>query len=279
MMGLLKGKVAIVTGSGRGLGQVTAMLLAKEGAAVSISDIVPLRELKEEVGDKILASGGEVLCSETDTSKEDQVNSMIRKTIAEYGAIDILVNNVGISGPTEDCWKISTAEWRHTLEVNVDGTFLCSKAVLPRMIDNRWGRIVNLSSVTGKNPQPHRTPYATSKMGLIGFTRSLAAEVGRYGITVNAVCPGTPGTERNVEVARDLAKYLGQPFDSDLCRRTFEERRESGVLAGKYLSGEGFSQALIEQEDVANLVLFLCSDAACRITGQDINVSAGEIMW
>lgn len=279
MTGLLNGKVAIVTGSGRGLGQVTALLLAREGAAVSISDIVPLRELEEKVGDKIRASGAEVLCSETDASREEQVNSMVQRTIAEYGTIDILVNNAGISGPTEDCWKISIAEWKRTLEVNVDGTFLCSKAVLPKMIEKRWGRIVNLSSVTGKNPQAHRTPYTTSKMGLIGFTRSLAAEVGRYGITVNAVCPGTPGTERNVEVARDLAKYLGQPFDPDFCRKTFEERRKSGVLAGKYLSGEGFSQALIEQEDVANLILFLCSNAARRITGQDINVSAGEIMW
>jgi NAD(P)-dependent dehydrogenase (short-subunit alcohol dehydrogenase family) len=278
-MGLLNGKIAIVTGSGRGLGEATAMLLAREGATVSISDIILLEELEKKVGDKIRASGARVLCSETDTSKEEQVNNMVQRTIAEYGTIDILVNNVGISGPTEDCWKIPIGEWKRTLEVNVDGTFLCTKAVLPKMIEKRWGRIVNLSSVTGKNPQPHRTPYATSKMGLIGFTRSLASEVGRYGITVNAVCPGTPGTERNVEVARDLAKYLGQTFDPDLCRKMYEERRKSGVLAGKYLSVEGFSQALIEQEDVANLILFLCSDAACRITGQDINVSAGEIMW
>ncbi|MCJ7771103.1 SDR family oxidoreductase [Candidatus Bathyarchaeota archaeon] len=278
-MGLLNGKIAIVTGCGRGLGEATAMLLAGEGAAVSISDIIPLEELEKKVGDKIRASGARVLCSETDTSKEEQVKNMVQRTIAEYGTIDILINNVGISGPTEDCWKIPIDEWKRTLAVNVDGTFLCSKAVIPKMIEKRWGRIVNLSSVTGKNPQAHRTPYATSKMGLIGFTRSLASEVGRYGITVNAVCPGTPGTERNVEVGRDLAKYLGQPFDPDLYRKMYEERRKSGVLAGKYLPGEGFSQALIEQEDVASLILFLCSDAACRITGQDINVSAGEIMW
>jgi NAD(P)-dependent dehydrogenase (short-subunit alcohol dehydrogenase family) len=203
---------------------------------------------------------------------------MVQRTLGEYGTIDILVNNVGISGPTEDCWKIPLSDWRRTLDVNVNGAFLCTKAVLPEMIRKRWGRIINLSSVTGKNPLAHRTPYATSKMALIGFTRSLAAEVGRYGVTVNAVCPGTPGIERNVEVARDLAKYLGQPFDSSLCRREFEERRKSGVLAGKHLDSEGFSQALIEREDVANLILFLSSDAACRITGQDINVDAGEYM-
>lgn len=278
-MGLLDGKVALITGCGRGFGEAMARLFASEGAKVSICDIIPLQELEEKVGSKIRASGGRVLCHEADVSKEDQVNLMVRKTLKEFGTVDILINNVGISGPTEDCWKITLEEWNHTLDVNLGGTFLCTKAVLPEMIRKRWGRIINLSSITGKNPLPHRTPYSTSKMGIIGFTRTLAAEVGRYGITVNAICPGNPGGERNVELARDLAKYLGKPFDAEACRRGFEELRGKGVLAGRYLTGEGFSQTLILHGDVARLALFLASDEAGKITGQDINVDGGTVMW
>ena len=117
---------------------------------------------------------------------------MVNEAIKRFGTVDILVNNVGIAGPTGDCWEISLADWNRTLSVNVGGTFLCAKAVLPEMIRKRWGRIINISSITGKTPLPHRTPYATSKMGIIGFTRTLAAEVGRYNITVNSICPGGP---------------------------------------------------------------------------------------
>jgi len=278
-MGLLDGKVAIITGCGRGFGEAMAKLFASEGAMVSICDIIPLQELEDKVGSKIRASGGRVLCHETDVSKEDQVGLVVRRTSEELGTVDILINNVGIAGPTEDCWKITLEEWNHTLDVNLGGTFLCTKAVLSEMIRKRWGRIINLSSVTGKNPLAHRTPYATSKMGIIGFTRTLATEVGRYGITVNAICPGNPGGERNVELVRDLAKYLGKPFDAGACRMRFEETRRKGVLAGRYLAGEGFSQTLILHEDVARLALFLSSDVAGKITGQDINVDAGMVMW
>ena len=178
-MGILTGKVAITTGCGRGFGEALAKLFANEGATVSICDIISLQQLKSKVGSEIRAAGGKVLCTRTDISKENQVSIMVQRTLKEYGTIDILINNVGISGPTEDCWKITTDEWNHTLDVNIGGAYLCSKAVLPEMIRKRWGRIINLSSITGKNPLAHRTPYATSKMGLIGFTRSLAVEVGQ----------------------------------------------------------------------------------------------------
>jgi NAD(P)-dependent dehydrogenase (short-subunit alcohol dehydrogenase family) len=204
---------------------------------------------------------------------------MVRKTLDKFGAADILVNNVGVAGPTEDCWRISLKDWNRTFDVNVGGTFLCCRAVLPEMMKRGWGRIINLSSITGKTPLPHRTPYSTSKMAIIGFTRTLAAEVGRYGITVNAICPGNPGGERNVELVRDLAKYLGKHFDAEACRKEFEESRVKGVLAGKYLAGEGLSQTLILHEDVTRLALFLCSSMGDRITGQDINVDAGTVMW
>jgi NAD(P)-dependent dehydrogenase (short-subunit alcohol dehydrogenase family) len=278
-MGRLDGRVALITGCRRGFGRAMAELFTSEGAAVSICDIVPLDELKREVGSKIEANGGKVLCSQTNVSDEAQVKSMVETTIEELGTIDILVNNVGIGGPTKSTWELTLPEWNKTLEVNLGGTFLCTKAALPEMISKKYGRVINFSSTIVKSPYPYRTPYATTKMGIIGFTRILALEVGKYNITANAICPGNPGGERNVEVLRDLAIYLGKPFDSDATRKHFAEMRTRGVLGGKYLAGEGHTEALISHMDVAQMALFLASDEAGSITGQDINVSAGASMW
>ena len=278
-MGKLDGRVALITGCRRGFGRAMAELFASEGAAVSICDIVPLEELKREVGSQIEARGGRALCFQTDVSEEAQVNSMVETTIEELGTIDILVNNVGIGGPTKKTWELTLHEWNRTMGVNLGSTFLCTKAVVPEMIKKNYGRIINFSSTIVKSPYPYRTPYATTKMGIIGFTRILALEVGRYNITANAICPGNPGGERNVEVLRDLATYLGQPFDSDAARKRFAEMRERGVLGGKHLAGEGHVEALISHMDVAQMALFLASDEAGSITGQDINVSAGASMW
>jgi NAD(P)-dependent dehydrogenase (short-subunit alcohol dehydrogenase family) len=275
-VGRLSGKVAVVTGCGRGFGEAIATLFAKEEAALSICDIIPVSELEEKVGLRISLMGGNILCSQVDVSSEDQVNQMAKRTIERFGTIDILVNNVGIAGPTKDCWDITLAEWNKTLSVNVGGAFLFSKAVLPEMIRQKRGRIVNIASITGKVPLPHRTPYATSKMGIIGFTRSLAAEVGRYNITVNAICPGNVRGERNVELARDFAEYQGKRFNAGEYRKQMDERERKGVIAGQYLSDEGFTQAFITHKDVAYMALFLASDEAGYITGEDINVCAGE---
>jgi NAD(P)-dependent dehydrogenase (short-subunit alcohol dehydrogenase family) len=278
-MGKLDGRVAIVTGCGRGFGKATAKLFAGEGALLSVCDVAPRRELEDGVGKEIESLGGRVICFQTDVSDETQVDSMVEATIDTLGTVDILVNNVGISGPTKMCMDITRKEWDKTMAVNLGGMFLCAKAVLPEMVRRKRGRIINLSSISGKNPQPYRTPYATSKMGVIGFTRSLAAEVGRYNVTVNAICPGFPGNERNVEVARDLARHLGRPFNPDECRVEMEELRRAGVLGGRYLADEGLVGASITLDDVAQTALFLASDEAARITGQDINVTGGSVMW
>jgi NAD(P)-dependent dehydrogenase (short-subunit alcohol dehydrogenase family) len=277
-LGRLKDKIALITGCRRGFGEAMARLFAKEGAMVSICDIVPVEELWEHIGSKIEAEGGKVLCFQTDVSVESQVNTMVAETIKELGTVDILVNNVGIAGPTKVAWELNFDEWNKVLAVNLGSTFLCTKAVVPEMIRNKYGRIINFSSIVTKNPYPFRTPYATTKMGIIGFTRILALEVGKYNITANAICPGNPGGERNIEVLRDVAEYTGKTFNETETRSRFKEMRKKGVLGGMYL-GEDQFQALISHEDVARLAMFLASDDASFITGQDINVSAGTTMW
>jgi NAD(P)-dependent dehydrogenase (short-subunit alcohol dehydrogenase family) len=277
-MNRLEGKVAMITGAGRGHAEAVAEVFAQEGAAVSICDIISIDALEQGIGARIREIGGHVLCSQTDVANEAQVQVWFDETLAEFGTIDILVNSVGIAGPTKDIWDITLDEWHNTLAVNLDSMFLCTKTVLPEMMSKQWGRIINFSSSTGKTPLAHRTPYATTKMGVIGFTRTLAVDIGRFHITTNAICPGYSG-ERNVELARDLARYRGIPFDPDKYRQRYIEQRLGSVLAGRWLSREGYRHKGSVPSDVARLAVFLASDEASMITGQDINVTGGAIMW
>ncbi|MEM7539054.1 MAG: SDR family NAD(P)-dependent oxidoreductase [Chloroflexota bacterium] len=276
-MGRLAGKVALVTAAGRGHGEAVARRFAKEGAAVAICDIIPVEILDERVGADIRADGGQVLCFQTDVAKEEPVMQMVQQTIAHFGTIDILANVVGIAGPTKDVWEMSLAEWQETLAVNLDSAFLGCKAVIPEMIRKNYGRIINFSSGTGKQPLTHRTPYATSKMGIIGFTRTLAADVGRYNITVNAICPGGH-EERSLELARGRAEYKGEPFDEAAFRVRFRASRDNAILAGRWCTDEGYAEKGTGPEDAAAIAVFLASDDAANFTGQDVN-SGGGVMW
>jgi NAD(P)-dependent dehydrogenase (short-subunit alcohol dehydrogenase family) len=275
---ILREKVAVITGCYRGFGKAIAERFIQEGASVSVCDLVSVQELKKAIP-ATNHETREILWFQTDVSQEAQVNAFIAATYAKYQRIDILVNNVGIAGPTRDCWDITAEEWRQTLAVNLGSPFLCSKAVLPHMIHQDSGRIINISSITGKYPKAHRTPYTTSKMGLIGFTRALATDVGQYHVTVNAICPGNPGGLRNQEVAHALAAYHQKPFDPLQYERENAHARQHGILAGQFRQSEGYVNAMITHHDIAALALFLASDAAEHITGQDINVSCGAAMW
>ena len=276
-MGRLDGRVALITAAGRGHGEAMARRFAKEGAAVAICDIIPVAVLEETVGEQIRAEGGQVLSFQTDVSKEDEVEQLVQQTIDRFGAIDILANVVGIAGPTKDVWDTSLAEWKETLAVNLDSVFLGCKYVLPEMIRKQYGRIINFSSGTGKQPLSHRAPYATSKMAVIGFTRTLAADVGRYNITVNAICPGGH-EERSLELAKGRAEYVGEAFDEEAFRTGFRATRENAVIAGRWCADEGYTQKAGGPDDAATIALFLASEEAGNFTGQDIN-SGGGVMW
>ena len=273
----LKGRVALVTGAGRGHGEAIAYRFAREGAAVAICDIIPARQLDSRVGASIRAAGGEVLACQTDVANEDQVQHFVQRALERFGTIDILANVVGIAGPTEDVWQMSLAEWKETLAVNLDSAFLCCKFALPEMIRKRRGRVINFSSGTGKQPLSHRTPYATSKMGIIGFTRTLAADVGRYNITVNAICPGTH-EERTVELERARAAYRQEEFDEEEIRNRYQQRLPNAILAGRWCADEAFVEKGAGSDDAAGIAAFLASDDAANMTGQDIN-SGGGVMW
>ncbi len=255
-------QVAIVTGGGQGIGEQIAYRLASEGAVVVIADINLAGARK--TADAIADSGGqEARVVPTDISDERQVQALVQSALDTAGRIDILVNNSGIMGPVQPIEDIALADWRATMAVNLDGMFLCCKHVVPVMKRQGGGSIVNLSSVTGKRPLPERTPYAASKMGVIGLTRTLAAEVGRWKIRVNAVCPGAVTGPRQDLVYAGIARFAGKSRE-----QVMAERVEMSAL-----------KSLVDPQHIAAVVAFLCSDDAAMMTGQDLNVSAGAVMY
>jgi NAD(P)-dependent dehydrogenase (short-subunit alcohol dehydrogenase family) len=256
----LNDRVAIVTGASKGIGSAIAVALASEGAKVVLAarNEAGLRETGRRIGD---AERWHAV--KTDVTSEHDVAEMVRQTVKQFGTIHILVNNAGIAGPTALCEDVKLAEWEETMAVNLRGPFLCAKAVLPVMKAQRWGRIVNISSITGKRPLSMRTPYASSKLGLIGFTRTLAAEVGPFEVTVNAICPGATKGPRIDAVIKNLAQAEGKSEEE---------------IATRFLQDAALRR-FVEADDVASLAVFLASDAGRNMTGQDFNVSAGLVMY
>lgn len=252
---------AIVTGGGRGIGQAICEELADAGVDIVIADIDA--ESMEETAELIEETGQDAYRIPTDLADFDSVRDCVDQAHAACGTIDILVNNAGIAGPTAPCEDVSPEEWDRTLDVNLRGVFYTCREVLPVMKDSGYGRIVNIASVTGKRPLVNRTPYATAKMGLIGFTRTLAAEVGRYDINVNAVCPGSVDGPRIRGVFERQAEATGRSYQDVEADVKDESAR-----------GE-----LVDRDVVANTVRYLCSEDSRQITGQDINVSAGKVMY
>ena len=240
----LANKVAIVTGSGRGIGKAIALKLAEAGATVVVNDVA---ETVNSVAEEIKAMNRQSLAVVADISSAPDVARLVDTIIAIYGRVDILVNNAGI---TRDrlLLRMSDEDWDKVLNVNLKSVFLCTRAVLKHMVKQRWGRIVNISSIVGIIGNPGQANYASAKAGIIGFTRTIAKEVASRGITVNAIAPGFIDTEMTQKLPEEWKQQL-----------------KSRIPVG-YLG---------TPRDVAEAVAFLASEEARYITGQVLNVDGG----
>ena len=244
----LKNKVALVTGSGQGIGQETAIALAEEGCKVVVSDVT---DKVYDVAKKIAVLDSDALALKADVSNSKDVQNLVEKTIAKFGKIDILVNNAGIF-KSSSVIEMKEEDWDKILDVNLKGVYLCSKAVLPKMIDQSYGKIINLSSASGAIiGGPNNAHYSASKAGVAGFTKALAMEVASYGINVNAIAPGTAETELHEKGLKELGVAKEQVIEVIPLRRIAQPR------------------------DIANLIVFLASDKSNYITGQIIPIDGG----
>src|SRR6266702_7027420 len=257
----LQDKIAVVTGGGRGIGRAIALAYAREGANLVLAS--RSQEALEETRAMVEDLGCKALAVPTDIRQEESVRNLAEQALNQFGRVDILVNNSGIAGPTAPLWNITLAEWEETFAVNVTGVYLCCRAFLPGMIEQRSGCIVIIGSMTGKRPLFGRTPYSASKMALVGLARTLAWEVGPYGIRVNVISPGGVEGERIEWVIRKQAEAKGISIDE--ARREFTSSSPLGHL--------------VPASDVAEATVFLATDRAASITGEDLNVSAGTVMY
>jgi len=247
----LKDKVAVVTGSSRGIGKAIALKLAKEGAKIVVN--YPFEgevENAQKVVSEIEALGGQAVAIEADVTDMNQVKELVKTTTKELGGLDILVNNAGITRDTL-LMRMKESDWDAVLTVNLKGAFNATKAVTRTMMKQKSGRIINMSSVVGLMGNAGQANYAASKAGLIGFTKSVAKELATRGITVNAIAPG----------------FIKTAMTDELPEKVIEE-----MIAAIPMKEFG------EVEDIANLVSFLASDEARYITGEVIRVDGGMVM-
>lgn len=244
-MGKLDGKVALITGSGSGIGRATALLFAREGARVVVADYVPAGG--EETVRMIKETGGEATFVEVDVSKSADVQKMIKATVETYGRIDILFNNAGIQGPVALTADISEEDWNLVLNTNLNSVFLGSKYAIPVMLKHGAGVIISTSSTMGLGGKATISPYACSKAGIISLTKTMAAEYGNAGIRVNCICPGVIYTP------------MGGP-SADMLDMNYIPLRRAG-----------------QPEEIAAAALYLASDDSSFVTGIPLVVDGGWV--
>jgi NAD(P)-dependent dehydrogenase (short-subunit alcohol dehydrogenase family) len=257
----LKDKVAVITGGGQGIGRGIALALAAEGAGCVLAarTLAPLEETKAEIE----SLGREALVVQTDLRVPEEIDALATATLEHFGHVDVLVNNSGIAGPMTELWKIDPADWDETFDVNVRGVFLTCRAFLPSMIDRRSGSVIVIGSPSGKRPLHGRTAYTTGKLGLVGLVRTLAWEVGPHGLRVNLISPSGPEGPRMEAVIRGQAETRGITYE-----QAHQEFLDLSAL-GRFTP----------VEDIGKAAVFLASDDAGSVTGEDLNVSGGLVMY
>ena len=245
--------VAIVTGAGQGIGETIARRFAQEGARVVLVDVDEAKA--RSVAGDIEARGGTALAMPTDVTDSAQVNEMVRTVAGRWARIDVLVNGSGGFHRLSPITDITDEEWMRVINLNLTSAFFCARAVAPMMMERKQGRIVSIASGSGIAPNPFAPsylPYGAAKAGVINFTKLLARDLGPYGVTVNAVSPGTTATPRVIAVRDEASR--------------------------KNIALQNPMRCLVEPEDTAAAVLFLASPEARYITGVNLNVNAGNLM-
>jgi 3-oxoacyl-[acyl-carrier protein] reductase len=242
------GRVALVTGASQGIGRACALALAEGGAAIALA--ARNEEKLAQVAEEIQSKGGQAATFHIDVSNEDQIKTGVKAAIERFGKIDILVNNAGITRDTL-LLRMKRADWDSVLQTNLTGAFLCTQAALGSMLKQRWGRIINITSIFGQTGQVGQANYTASKAGLIGFTMSMAREVASRNITVNAVSPGYIETAMTQGLSQELKDKVNEMIP---------------------LGRAGSDM------DVAHAVKFLASEEAGYITGHVLNVNGGMLM-
>jgi 3-oxoacyl-[acyl-carrier protein] reductase len=244
----LAGRVALVTGASQGIGRACALALARDGAAVAVA--ARNQPKLDDLAAEIAAAGGKAAALVMDVADEEQIKSGIKSAVAQFGKIDILVNNAGI---TRDqlVMRMKRADWDAVLNTNLTSAYLCIQQTIGSMLKQRWGRIINITSIFGQTGQAGQANYAASKAGLIGLTMAMAREVASRNITCNAVAPGFIETSMTAALNEE-----------------FKQTALKSIPLGRIGS----------PEDVASAVRFLASDEAAYITGHVLNVNGGLLM-
>lgn len=255
---MLDNVTTLVTGASQGIGEEIAATFGGYGANV----VCAARSTDgiAATADRVRDAGGAAVAVETDVTVEDDVSAVVEATVEEYGGLDCIVNNAGISGPVQPVHRIDADEFRYTQEVNVVGPFLVVKHAEEHLRESDQGRVVNIASIGGKRPYPNRLPYAASKMALIGMTRTMAYELGRDGVTVNAVLPGPVQGDRINEVVQKQAELA-------------DVERAEPVNIGP--DDFALNDYLMSPDEVAEQVAYLVSEHGYHISAQEIGVDAG----
>lgn len=253
----LENKTALITGAGQGIGKAVALQFAREGASIVVNDVN--LEKARETSNEVISLGRESIAIKADVSIQNEVNQMVEAAVDRFKKVDILVNNAGISKILP--FNETTEEiWDKTLGINLKGTFLCCKAVIPYMVRQKSGRIINMSSQSGKRGNTWYAAYCASKFGIIGLTQSIALEYAPHGININALCPGVVFTPMWDEQLAQYGKKHGLPPEK------VKEHLISKIPLGR----------LPELEEIVSVAVFLACDESSYMTGQAINVTGGQ---